>query len=194
MTDQQSVSGDVPVVAMVGGGASATLTAARLLRGQGAGTGRVAPRVVLIDRHGRHGRGRAYATGDPDHLLNAPAGRMSAFEDDPGHLVRWAIGQGWSGTGADYLPRDLYGRYLRTLLDEASRRWPPGWATEITGTVTSLSPVPSPAPSAALVPSQTPEFSPAASGSRWRMHLADGRTVTADAVVVATGSPECAAL
>lgn len=176
--------GGGPVVALVGGGASATLTTVNLLLGgphreghgelagdRGAGDGGAAvapPRVILIDRYGLHGRGPAYATADPDHLLNTPAAKMSAFESDPDHLVRWARAQGWTITGADFLPRAVYGRYLRALLDEAGRRRPAGSLTKVTGTVTSLSPT--------------------AGNRAWELKLADGRAIEADAVVVATGN------
>jgi uncharacterized NAD(P)/FAD-binding protein YdhS len=85
---------------------------------------------VLIDRYGRHGRGQAYSTEIRAHLLNAMAGQMSAFADDPDHLVRWAAGR--TGEGADsgggavtstaFLPREDYGQYLRDTLADAEQQ------------------------------------------------------------------------
>ncbi len=110
-----------PVVAVVGGGASGTLAAAHLIRSAAA---RHCPlRIVLIDRHGRHGLGRAYGTTHPDHLLNAPAAQMSALAGDPDHLTRWTCGAGIAGAG--FLPRHAYGRYLRDTLSDAERRAQP---------------------------------------------------------------------
>ncbi|MEU5876061.1 FAD/NAD(P)-binding protein [Spirillospora sp. NPDC047279] len=150
------------VVAIVGGGASAALTAAHLLlRGD-----RVPPRVVVFDRDGRHGLGQAYATEDPRHLLNAPAARMSAFADDPDHLVRWARARGLDASGADFLPRTLYGCYLQDLLAEASARHP-GKLTQITATVTGVEP---------------------GRDRAWHVHGTDGASLEADAVVLATGN------
>ncbi|MBW8483134.1 FAD/NAD(P)-binding protein [Actinomadura parmotrematis] len=149
-----------PVIAIVGGGASGTLTAIGLLRG---GTG---ARVLLIDRDGRHGLGAAYSTTDPHHLLNACASRMSALPDDPGHLLRWAAGQGVPAEGADFLPRALYGRYLRATLDAAEAA-APGRLERVTGTVARIAEEP----------------------DGVRLGLAGGGTVDADLVVLATGNP-----
>ncbi|MFG2004087.1 FAD/NAD(P)-binding protein [Spirillospora sp. NPDC048911] len=162
MSERAVHRGTERVVAIVGGGASAALTAAHLLlRGE-----RVPPRVVVFDRDGRHGLGQAYATGDPRHLLNAPAARMSALADDPDHLVRWARARGLEVGAADFLPRGLYGRYLRDLLAEASSRHP-GKLVEVTATVSGL-----------------------AEGREraWRVHASNGTSLDADAVVLATGN------
>ncbi|MDL4814193.1 FAD/NAD(P)-binding protein [Actinomadura opuntiae] len=151
-----------PLVAVVGGGASATLLAAHLLRRAGA-----VPRLLLIDRDGLHGRGQAYSTQDSNHLLNARAANMSGVQDDPGHLLDWTCSQGIEASGEDFLPRPLYGRYLRNLLD-ASARARPGHLTELTGTVLAL------------------EAEPLTGG--WKLHLADGTSHLADAVVLAVGN------
>jgi len=102
-------------VAVIGGGASGTLTVVHLLRR--AAAEQVPLRVVLLDRLGRHGQGQAYSTSHPDHLLNSRASRMSAVADDPGHLVRWARAAGVEHD--EFLPRWAYGRYLGDLLAEA---------------------------------------------------------------------------
>src|SRR6202050_414813 len=85
------------VVAVIGGGASGTLTAVYLLRE--AAKARVPLRIALIDRNGQHGMGQAYATSNATHLLNSPAGRMSAVAEDPGHLVRWGAEGGTEHDG-----------------------------------------------------------------------------------------------
>lgn len=100
-----------PSVAIVGGGASGTLQALHLIRA-GAGP------VTMIERSRVPGRGVAYSTGRPEHLLNVTARRMSAFPDDPEHFARWYGAQG--GRPDDYAPRMLYGDYLEQLLAEAS--------------------------------------------------------------------------
>ncbi|MFD4641867.1 FAD/NAD(P)-binding protein [Lentzea sp. NPDC058436] len=92
-------------VVVVGAGASGTLAAIHLLR---AG---VPLELVLVDRSGEFGPGRAYRTGDPGHLLNTAAGKMSALADDPGHFARWA-----GAAGDEFLPRGEYGRYLAETL------------------------------------------------------------------------------
>ena len=117
-------------IAVIGGGASGTLTAVHLLRY--AASCRLRMRVTLIDGHGRHGLGQAYSTEHRAHLLNAMAGQMSALPDDPDHLVSWAardsetdnaIGRAQAGDGdvtsSTFLPRQDYGRYLRDTLADA---------------------------------------------------------------------------
>ena len=69
---------------IVGGGASGTLLAAQLLR-----NARGPLRVALLEKMGRVGPGLAYSTESPSHLLNVPAGGMSAFPDEPEHFLRW---------------------------------------------------------------------------------------------------------
>lgn len=97
-------------VAVVGAGASGTLQALHLKR---AGAD-----VTLIERGPRPGRGVAYGTVRPEHLLNVPARRMSALADDPGHFSRWFADRS-GGTEEDYAPRMLYGDYLTQLLAES---------------------------------------------------------------------------
>lgn len=98
-------------VAIVGGGASGALQALHLAQ---AG----ASPVTLIERAREPGRGVAYSTRRPEHLLNVPARRMSAFADDPGHFTRWFAAR--AGGGAeDFAPRMVYGDYLAELLAEA---------------------------------------------------------------------------
>jgi len=126
-----------PVIAVVGGGASGTLAAIHLLR---AAAAQQCPlRIVLIDRHGRHGLGQAYGTTHPAHLLNAPAGQMSALAGDPDHLSRWAAAAGFAEDA--FLPRQVYGRYLRETLSDAERRAQPlARVTPVTSDVVAIRP------------------------------------------------------
>lgn len=154
-----------PVIAIIGGGASGTLAAAHLLH---AAVARQVPlRIALIDRLGRHGLGQAYATTNPHHLLNAPAGRMSALAGDPDHLVRWAAGAGWPAPG--FLPRPVYGRYLRDLLANARHRAEPASTlAELTADVVAIR--------------------PGSGGRPVRLILGDGSCLAADAAILATGN------
>ena len=43
---------------------------------------------VLFEGAGREGRGTAYSTTEPAHVLNVPAAKMSAWADDPDHFAR----------------------------------------------------------------------------------------------------------
>ncbi len=72
-------------------------------------------------------RGAAYGTHDLGHLLNVPAGQMSARPDEPGHFLRWinkespAVGfeEGARADGNLFAPRHFYGRYIEFFLREA---------------------------------------------------------------------------
>jgi len=110
-------------VAIVGGGASGTLQALHLAK---AGL----CDVTLIERSRRPGRGVAYSTRRPEHLLNVPARRMSALADDPDHFTRWFADRA-GGTPEDFAPRMLYGDYLAGLLAEAGIESVAGEATDL---------------------------------------------------------------
>lgn len=138
-------------VAVVGAGLSGTLTAVQLTR--------AGARVTLVEAGGDFGPGVAYATRDDAHRLNVPAARMSAFPDDPDHLVRWVAARDGACDPSAYLPRRVYGEYLRALLHGTT-------IDRVTGTVTDVRRVPQ---GAVVV-------------------LADGRRRVHDAVVLAVGS------
>src|SRR5689334_1765325 len=96
-------------VAIVGGGASGTILAAQLAR-RGIAS-------VLIDGSGRMGRGVAYSTTEPAHLLNVRAEGMSAWAGEPDDFVRRFEAEGGDGRG--FAERRLFGRYLGDILDQA---------------------------------------------------------------------------
>jgi len=103
-------------VAVLGGGFTGTTLAAQLVRHTDPSFS-----VVVIERTGSPGRGVAYGTECESHLLNVPAKDMSAFPDDREHFLRWAKSNYDSETEAcRFLPRKVYGRYLGSLLSEAT--------------------------------------------------------------------------
>jgi uncharacterized NAD(P)/FAD-binding protein YdhS len=151
-----------PVVAVVGSGCAGTLVAANLLRGAGGPL-----RVVMIERSGRFGPGVAYSTEDPQHLLNVPARSMSAFCDEPSHFADWAASRlGGSAGGASYLPRGVYGEYLRAVLaDSQARARPQRTLQLLDGEVVGLR----------------------RTRTGIELALADGPSIACDRVVLATG-------
>ena len=153
-------------VVVIGGGASGTLQALNLVR-KGAGD------VTLIERERTPGRGVAYSTGRPEHLLNVPARRMSAYGDDPDHFVRWFHAQTGGGE-EDFAPRMLYGDYIAGLLAEADIRIVRDEAVDVApdGTVRLATGTTLPADSVVLAPGNfrpaTPRgIDPAALGELW---------------------------
>lgn len=100
-------------VVIVGGGASGTLAAIHLLRSISDPGLRVA--VFEADAGRRH-LGIAYGSTDVRHVLNLRAQVMSAFPDEPGHFAEWAAAADSQWSATDFLPRMVYGRYLRDLV------------------------------------------------------------------------------
>src|SRR4029079_17154198 len=78
-------------------------------------------RVVLVERRGTIGEGVAYSTRESAHLLNVPAGRMSAWPDRPDDFAQWAARRYGNVSHGDFLPRQWYGEYLRELVQSAAR-------------------------------------------------------------------------
>jgi uncharacterized NAD(P)/FAD-binding protein YdhS len=103
-------------VAIVGGGVSGTLTALHLVR-QGTPV-----RVILIDQRPGFGLGLAYSTPSLRHLLNVPAGKISALPDQPDHFLNWLReNHAPTATEKTFAPRVVFGRYIQSLLASTSR-------------------------------------------------------------------------
>jgi uncharacterized NAD(P)/FAD-binding protein YdhS len=105
-------------IVIVGGGASGALMAAHLLRGPLPNLS-----VTIVEARAELGRGLAYSTGNPSHLLNVRAANMSAFADDPDHFERWLSMQADAPAAAEdpefrFVSRGFYGRYLESLVLE----------------------------------------------------------------------------
>ncbi|WP_254509371.1 FAD/NAD(P)-binding protein [Anatilimnocola floriformis] len=118
--DQQRPVQDIVVI---GGGFSGSMTAAQILR---QASHQATPvRVHLIERQGAIGEGLAYSTRDLAHLLNVPAGRMSAWPDLPDDFRQWADRNYGPVQAGDFLPRRYYGEYVRETLLAASQKASP---------------------------------------------------------------------
>jgi uncharacterized NAD(P)/FAD-binding protein YdhS len=106
-------------IAVIGAGFSGTLLSLHLLRHCPPPT-----RLLLIERNSQFGRGLAYATGNASHILNVPAGRMSAFHDRPDDFLSWLTNQpnneqnGGPVGPQTFAPRRMFGAYIRALLNE----------------------------------------------------------------------------
>ncbi|HEX8840214.1 MAG TPA: FAD/NAD(P)-binding protein, partial [Sphingomicrobium sp.] len=142
-------------VAIVGGGASGTILAAQLARRGIA--------AALIAGSGRAGKGVAYSTTEPAHLLNVRAEGMSAWAGEPDHFVRRFEAEGGDRRG--FAQRQLFGRYLGEMLERAVE----SGHTELVN-----------ASASGAERSEGP----------WRVMLDDGSSIEADAVVLAIGNQE----
>ncbi len=107
-------------IVIIGGGLSGTLTAVHLMRR----AVEADLRIVLINRSGLLARGLAYGTRSPDHVLNVPAARMSAFDDDDGHFLRYAQDRDATLQAGSFVRREIYGDYLEWTLREAQAALP----------------------------------------------------------------------
>ncbi len=100
---------------IIGGGASGVLLAYQLLQ-------RSTPdfRITLIEKRPEVGRGLAYHTGNPEHVLNVRVANMSALPDEPDHFWRWLTSrEGVPPPCPDpycFVPRRIYGDYIADLL------------------------------------------------------------------------------
>ena len=110
---------------VVGGGCSGALTTIHL-----SGPG---DRVVLVDPSPADtlGRGAAYRTTDPTHLLNSRAAAMSALADAPEDFLDWCRDQGLPIGPADFAPRRVFGDYLHDRLRRVDFEHVRGVATRL---------------------------------------------------------------
>lgn len=161
----RSPSDSTPTVVVVGGGFSGTMTAAQIVR-CASETGKKI-RVLIVERRGAVGEGLAYGTRDIQHLLNVPAGRMSAWPDRPEDFLNWARKRNSQSRAEDFLPRQWYGEYVRETLWEVARQAAP--SAELRVLFDEVRRV-----------ARRPE-------GRWLVHLAHGASILADAVVLAVG-------
>ncbi|HNB21400.1 MAG TPA: FAD/NAD(P)-binding protein [Candidatus Melainabacteria bacterium] len=106
-------------VAIIGGGFSGALTVVNLIQQA------VSPvKIVLIEPRSELGKGVAYSTQFAGHLLNVPAGRMSAFPDEPLHFLKWARTKFPKLSETAFVPRALYGEYVQDILQSAITNLP----------------------------------------------------------------------
>jgi hydroxyacylglutathione hydrolase len=102
-------------IAIIGGGVSGALIAFHLLRQA------TPPRVILIDQRPEFGLGLAYSTPSLRHLLNVPAGKISALPDQPDHFLNWLRkNHDPAATEKTFAPRAVFGRYIQSLLRSTS--------------------------------------------------------------------------
>ena len=157
-------------IAIIGGGFSGTLAAVNLAR-----LSEAPLRVTLINHARPPGRGVAYGTRRPEHLLNVAARNMSALPEYPGHFVDWLrtrteyAGLPDAELRETFMPRRVYGDYLRSLAQHYTH--PVDARSRVTIT---------------LLDDEARDLAP--DGARARIMLAGGATLDADQVILATGN------
>lgn len=145
---------------IIGAGFSGAATAIQLLR--------KLPKdveLVIINRSGKMAKGLAYGTNSPYHLLNVPAGNMSAIAGDPGSFLRYCQAKDPLIHSGSFVSRALYGAYLEELLADEEARSSVS-CVRIAGSVTSVG----------------------QHGSGAVLHLDTGEEIIADHVILAAGN------
>jgi uncharacterized NAD(P)/FAD-binding protein YdhS len=171
-------------IAVVGGGAAGVILSAHLLRAA-ASSGRAdgGVHVLLVDPAETPGRGLPYRTTDPRHTLNAVVARLSAFDDDPEHLLRWCASAGVPAEPGTFLQRADFGRYLTELL--SSSPVPDGSSLRhVRGTVVDVEDGLGVGNGAGRAAGPGRGDGPGVT-----LTLADGGTLRADSAVLALGTP-----
>lgn len=99
-------------ITLIGAGFTGTALAIELVRRRGPDV-----EVCLIDSARTFGRGVAYGSTRPEHLLNVPADRMGLDPHAPGDFADWLELQ--ESSRQAFVPRQLYGDYLSRRLEQA---------------------------------------------------------------------------
>ena len=128
--------------------------------------------VTIFNEHRPTGRGVAYGTRRMEHLLNVAARNMSAFSDQPDHLLQWLRTRSEFDDVPErelrerFIPRMIYGDYLRSIMQHHFQG------------AGGMTPV-----KVEFVEGEAVDIEPGGV-----VHLADGRREKADRVVLATGN------
>jgi len=119
------------VIAIIGGGFAGTMLAVHFLQQQ------IRPlHLIIINSRYPLNKGIAYSSYSNKHLLNVRARSMSAFEDNPKHFTDWirnhdkyaALDQ--NELPDMFLPRNIYGYYLKDVFENAIRKKSPNVTLE----------------------------------------------------------------
>ena len=155
-------------IIIVGAGFSGTALAIALAR-----AARDALDITMVEPREELGAGVAYATRDYPYPLNVAAGQMSLDSARPDDFLEFARDQGIDAAAGDYLPRQVYGDYLRARLAAAMHGAPHVTIAHRRARALRLRRVPGPV---------------------WELWLDDGGALRAHDVVLATGNPSPACL
>ncbi|MDZ5650161.1 FAD/NAD(P)-binding protein [Nitrospirillum sp. BR 11828] len=165
-------------VVILGGGFSGAVAALHLARAV-----TVPVDIDIVEPRPLLGGGVAYSTPDPQHRINVPAARMSAFSADMGHFDRWLRRSGVLATdpqalvkgGHIFASRLEFGRYLDGLVREQAASDGPAHIRHVQQRAMAITPIPRDAP-----PGQSIGYAVA---------LENGSRLVADMVIIATSHP-----
>ncbi|WP_075289287.1 FAD/NAD(P)-binding protein [Pararhizobium arenae] len=155
-----------PIVGIIGGGFTGATVALHLAAMEAAAD------ILVFEPRTHLGAGLAYDTSEPVHRVNVPAGKMSAYPDDPESFLRWleetdALSQdaeAFSADGVSFPRREVFGRYVGA----------------------QLAPFVS---SGRIDHRRTRVVGVQREHDRWHLSCEDGRTVAVDILVLAVSHP-----
>ncbi len=158
--------GECTHIAIIGGGASGTITAIQLLRKL-----HVTAKVYLIEKKPQVVyRGAAYSSQLDYEPLNVPAGKMSLYNHLPDHFFQWLTVNG-KGNGTitrdSFVSRRWFGDYLTDNINHVKATSKHATLEVITGEVRDITP---------------------AHNNSYNLLLADGAILPAHYVIFATGN------
>lgn len=119
---------------IIGAGFSGAVTAIEFLKRAPEGA-----HLTIINRSGKMARGLAYGTNSPHHLLNVPAGNMSALVDQPDSFLAFCQRIDPETHSGSFVSRKMYGAYLSEMLSQAEAQSRVK-CSRITGEVLSIQP------------------------------------------------------
>lgn len=161
-------------VAIVGAGASGTILANQIIEKACSEDAEVT--VFLIEKGTDFGPGLAYSTPLASHILNMRAETLGVEKGNPLHFSEWLNEQGDSSLAGlscnkydkNYPPRNIYGKYLRYILDSTIKKTASGPCKIeiISGEVVDIDHI----------------------GDSIQIGMADGSMITADNAVLAPGN------
>lgn len=151
-------------VVIIGGGFSGVAVAAQLAARP------KPPRIIVLERAPRFGPGLAYSTSEKAHVLNVRASGMSLFADKPDDFAEWLKAKNAAAPAA-FAPRRVFGQYAAEQLDRAR-----GFLGRL------------------IEKRRGEAVACRRDGDAWVIELASGKTLNADAVVLATGHRQPAPL
>jgi uncharacterized NAD(P)/FAD-binding protein YdhS len=159
-----------PIVVIVGGGVSGTLTAVNLLQQEETGI-----EIILIEPRAKAGLGLAYSTPCSEHLLNVRASGMSAFADDPTHFLKFAKDADATIDENTFVSRKFFGHYINSILEKS--------CAQAAGRNVSFKHICS-----AVIDIEKEDAENNQSKDEFKIFLANGQTIKANAVVLALGN------
>ncbi len=154
-------------IVILGGGLAGTACAIHLMRDHPG----LRAKLSVIEPRDRLGAGLAYSTPAREHRINVAAARMTLFPEDQEHFDRWARAQDEVGRdpasempdGRLYPSRAVFGRYVNDTLKAVASDSPDIVFRHVCAEATEIVP----------------------DGIGFRITLAGGETLPADAVVLA---------